>query len=359
MNIYIIIWIIILKFKNMPIIQTLKEKIKFFFLQMFLYIFIVFIIYITLNQLVYFEIIKEYFNEFHKNFSDFTNLLNFPILSLFKINLSLLSLLTFFLFLFVWFSIWKYYRKFIYWIKKRNKNLSHWTVTIVANIWYYIIIITVIISSLRIIWIDLSNLTMIISALSVGIWFGLRNIVSNFISGIILIFEQSIKTWDYIEIWTELRWTVKNINMRSTTVRTNNNIDIIVPNQSFIENNIINWTYWDNIVRLQIPFWVAYWTTFERVEEVILWALSKSDLNYIKTDDRIPGVVMDSMWQSSVEFLLNVWVQWDESLTPLSTRWLFLKMIYNALIENNITIPFHQTDLHIKNSIPLEIKLVK
>ena len=73
--------------------------------------------------------------------------------------------------------------------------------------------------------------------------------------------------------------------MRSTTIKTNSNIDIVIPNQSFIQNNIINWTHTDKIVRLKITFWVAYWTTFERVEEAILKSLEESDLNYIKDNE--------------------------------------------------------------------------
>lgn len=243
--------------------------------------------------------------------------------------------------------------------KKKKKSIS-WKFTIIANIGYYLIITIVILISLKTIWIDLSSFTMIISALSVWIWFWLQTIVSNFISGIILMFEQSIKEWDYIEIWTDLRWTVQNINMRSTTIKTNNNIYVVIPNQSFIQNNIINWTHTDTFVRLQIPFWVAYWTTYEKVEEVILNTLEKSNLDYIKNDEnKKASIVMTWMWNNSVDFFLFIWVQWKETNIPLTTKWAYLKLIYKALNDNWITIPFPQTDLHIKDSIPLEINIKK
>ena len=337
----------------MTLLNIIKNKVLLYFLWFIFLITIIFWVTDYFKKSVFIVNLKSYY-------SDISSILNFPIISFFNINLSLLSLFTFIFVIFLWFSIWKYYQKFIYWIKKNNKNVSNWTVTILANIWYYIIITIVILSSLKLIWIDLSNITMIVSALSVWIWFWLQTIVSNFISGIILMFEQSIKVGDFIELWTDLRWTVISINMRSTTIRTNNNIDIIVPNQSFIENNIVNWTLWDNKIRLQIPFWVAYWTTYEKVQEVILWNLEKSDLKYIKdNDDMKPIIVMTLMGNSSIDFTLNLWVEWDNTNMPLTTKWVFLRLIYKSLNENNITIPFPQMDLHIKDSIPIEIRNIK
>jgi len=152
---------------------------------------------------------------------------------------------------------------------------------------------------------------------------------------------------------------VIDIRIRSTTIKTNDNINIVIPNQKIIENNIINWTLNDDKIRFKIPFWVAYWTKVEDVENVILNALKKSNLDYLKTWDYAPLVIMTEMWNSSVNYELYVWVKWDSILTPNRTRSKFLKLIYTALNENNITIPFPQTDLHIKDSVPLEVKLLK
>lgn len=170
-------------------------------------------------------------------------------------------------------------------------------------------------------------------------------------------FEQSVKEWDFIEIWSDLRWRVININMRSTIIRTNDNIDIVVPNQSFIENNIINRTHRDNIVRFKIEFWVAYWTDCELVEKVILDKLKESKLQYLDYWDKKPLIVMKDMWSSSVDFYLLVRIDWNNTILPLITKWKFLKIIYNALNENGITIPFPQVDLHIKDSVPVNINV--
>jgi len=339
------------KIKNSKIKKSeIKNKMKKFILLVFILLIFLFLIINLINKSEYFDIVQLYLKQF-------LWFLNYPILLFWDKWISLISIIAFIFIIFIGFTIWKIYKTFIYSFKRKNKSISHWTITILGNIGYYTIITIVILISLKTIWIDLSSFTMIISALSVWIGFGLQTIVSNFISGIILMFEQSIKEWDFIEVWTDLRWTVININMRSTTIRTNSNIDIVVPNQSFIENNIINWTHNDNIVRLEIEFWVAYWVTFEEVQEVILSSLKDSDLNYLDEEGKKPIIIMKDMWASSVNLSLLIWIKWDDTNIPLIAKWSFRKLIYKTLNENNISIPFPQTDLHIKDSIPLEIKI--
>lgn len=336
----------------MSIVNLIKNKVLKYFLYSIIVILVVFIFVTLFKWSTLLEEIKPIY-------STFKQILTYPVFSVFSRELSLLNILLFIILILLWFSIWKYYQKFIYSFKARNKNISYWTVTILANFWYYLIVILFIFTSLKIIWIDLSNLTMIVSALSVGIWFWLQTIVSNLISWVILMFEQSIKKWDYIELSTDLKWTVTDINMRSTTIRTNNNVIIVVPNQSFIQNNIINYTHWDKKIRIQVPFSVAYWTPYETVEELILWALEKSDIDYMKKADYIPTIFMVAMWPSSVDLMLNVWIKWDDTNNHLFKKGSLLKLVYKTLNENKINIPFPQMDLHIKDSIPLNINLLK
>ncbi len=110
----------------------------------------------------------------------------------------------------------------------------------------------------------MAPIALVAGALSVGIGFGLQNIISNFVSGIILMLERSIKIGDYIEIDDNTRGKVTDIKMRSITVNTNSNIDITIPNQSLVENQVTNWSMHDKIKRFEIPFGVAYGTSPER-----------------------------------------------------------------------------------------------
>ena len=110
--------------------------------------------------------------------------------------------------------------------------------------------------------------------------------------------------------------------MRSTIVKTNDNINLIIPNQSFIQNNVINWTLGDDIVRFRVPFGVAYGSDIDEVERVILQALSENDLPYVKNKfgDYEIRVVFESMGDSSLNFELFVWVRGEYARKPRRTR---------------------------------------
>ena len=244
----------------------------------------------------------------------------------------------------------------IYKTKVRTVNLpksfTESTRVVISNVGFYIIIATTFFISLKVIGINLSSLTVILGALSVGVGFGLQNIVSNFIAGIILMLENSIRIGDYIEISNDLRGIVKDIHIRSTTILTNDHIEVVVPNQTLFQNSVVNWTLSERIRRFRIPFSVAYGTKVEKVEKAVLEALEKSDLNYIRDNPaKKPMVVFTAMNDSSIDFNLDVWVSGIDLIYPRRTTSKFLKLIYNALYENNIEIPFPQMDLHFKNEL--------
>ncbi|WP_024790703.1 MULTISPECIES: mechanosensitive ion channel family protein [unclassified Lebetimonas] len=286
------------------------------------------------------------------------SLIKYP---LFKIGNNFITPLDLILFIFILFIGWfigKYYKKLIYSLRKKYE-ISYSSATLLANIGYYTIIFLSFIFSLKIVGLDLSSLAIIAGALSVGIGFGLQNIVSNFVSGIILMFEKTIKVDDYIEIDENTRGKVMDISMRSTIIRTNDNIDLIIPNQDFIQNKVINWTLGDEIVRFRIPFGVAYGNNIEKVEKIILDAIEKSNLPFLRKEQYKPLVVFIEMADSSLNFELFVWVKGEYAMMPRRTRSKFLKVIYNALNEAGITIPFPQQDLHIKDTVPFEIKIKK
>lgn len=243
-----------------------------------------------------------------------------------------------------------FYKASIKKIAYNSKSINLATRTILANIGYYVIIITVFFIALNVLGIDLSSIALVAGALSVGIGFGLQNIVSNLVSGIILMFERSIKIGDFVELSDTLRGHVTDIRMRSTTLNTNGNIDVIVPNRNFIESNVINWTMHDKLKRFDIPFGVAYGTKPEHVIDVIIKAVDKCAFeDVINTSDKYTNVLMTGMGSSSVDFVLQVWVHGEEILAPRKTSSRFFILIYNTLNENGIEIPFPQQDLHIKS----------
>ncbi|MEO1923686.1 MAG: mechanosensitive ion channel domain-containing protein, partial [Nautiliaceae bacterium] len=288
-------------------------------------------------------------------------IINYPLFNIDGKTITPVNFALMFLIFIIGWYIGKYYKNFIYKIRKKYK-MSHSVATLLGNFGYYAVLIISFLSALKAVGLDLSSLTIIAGALSVGIGFGLQNIVSNFISGIILMFENSMKVGDYIQIDENTKGEVIDISMRSTIIRTNDNIDLIIPNQTFIQNNVINWTLNDDTVRFRVPFGVEYGVKIENVEKVILDALKKSNLPYIKKHpkfDVTPRVIFIEMGDSSLNFELFVWVKGEYARRPRRTKSEFLKMIYKALNEAGIGIPFPQQDLHIKDSVPFEIKIKK
>lgn len=243
-----------------------------------------------------------------------------------------------------------FYKTSIKRIANNSKSINLATRTILANIGYYVILLTAFFIALNVLGIDLSSIALVAGALSVGIGFGLQNIVSNLVSGIILMFERSIKIGDFVELSGTVHGHVTDIRMRSTTLNTNGNIDVIVPNRNFIENNVINWTMHDKIKRFDIPFGVAYGNKPEHVIAVIKEAVVNSGYaDIIEAHDKFTNVIMSGMGSSSVDFILQVWIHGEEILAPSKTMSRFLIIIYNTLNAHGIEIPFPQQDVHIKS----------
>jgi len=253
------------------------------------------------------------------------------------------------------FSIATFYRRKITDASENYlKNTSIATRTMLSNLGYYFLVAVTFVFGLKSVGIDLSSLTILVGALSVGIGFGLQNIVSNFISGIILIFEKSIQVGHIIEIASGVRGKVSQINMRSSVITTFDNIEIIIPNSTLMQNNVINLTFSDDVRRLHVPFGIAYGSNIDDVIKIILNSLEKSNLIYIKhMTDKLPSVKMKAMGASSIDFELLVWINENPNENGVGSSTLsdFLIFIYKTLLENNIEIPFPQMDINIKKEI--------
>ncbi|WP_373069458.1 mechanosensitive ion channel family protein [Sulfurimonas sp.] len=282
-----------------------------------------------------------------------TQIKGFFDLSLFefdKKSISLASLIEAVLYIVAGFLLGFLYKRWVLRATSKYKDVSMMTVRLISNIGYYVIILVFVISGVSVLGIDLSSLSLIAGALSIGIGFGLQTVVSNLIAGIIIMFERTIRIGDIIEVNDTLSGTVTDMRIRSTTIKTFDNIDIIVPNSSFIQNNVVNLTLEDRIRRLHIPFGVAYGSEIQEVKKAVLEALDKSDLIYIRDDeDKKPDIRMTLMNASSVDLELIVWVNRSLKLTQPSLPSDFLILIYDALRANNIEIPFPQVDVHMKS----------
>jgi small-conductance mechanosensitive channel len=195
-----------------------------------------------------------------------------------------------------------------------------------------------------------TNLAIIAGALSVGIGFGLQNIVNNFISGIILLFERPIRTGDWVVVGNTEGY-VRKISIRSTQIETFDRADVIVPNSELISNQVTNWMLRDPWGRVIVPVGVAYGSDVEKVREVLLAIASEHPL-VITDNSRVspPRVLFRGFGDSSLNFELRCFIRnVDQRLVTLSE---LNFAIEKGLREANIQIPFPQRDLHLRSIDP-------
>ena len=222
----------------------------------------------------------------------------------------------------------------------------------VGRLTHYAIVIFAMLIALSSIGLDFSNLAIVAGALGVGIGFGLQSIVSNFVSGLIILFEHSLRVGDYVELDTGLTGTVKAINVRSTLINTNDNIDIVVPNSEFVTTRLTNWTLGEHILRVRIPFGVAYGSDKELVKKAALEAAAEVSYTLTHMKGREPDVWLVNFGDSSLDFLLLVWVNRQGAKRPTRTRAAYLWQLETKLKEYGIEIPFPQRDLNLGRGWP-------
>ena len=222
----------------------------------------------------------------------------------------------------------------------------------VGRLTHYAIIILAVFIALSSIGLDFGNLALVAGALSVGIGFGLQSIVNNFVSGLIILFEHSLRVGDYIELDTGLTGTVKAINVRSTLINTNDNIDIVVPNSEFVTARLTNWTLGEGILRVRIPFGVAYGTDKDLVKKAALEAAADVPYTLTHMKDREPDLWLVEYGDNSLNFLLLVWVNRQGARRPTRTKAAYLWALETKLGEYGIEIPFPQRDLHLRSGWP-------
>ncbi|MGD2056767.1 MAG: mechanosensitive ion channel, partial [Gammaproteobacteria bacterium] len=231
------------------------------------------------------------------------------------------------------------------WMKK--SRIERGAQEAIVTISGYVGIIIAAIIGLSLAGFSFTNLAIIAGALSVGIGFGLQNIVNNFISGIILLFERPIRTGDWIVVGNTEGY-VRKISIRSTQIETFDRADVIVPNSELISNQVTNWMLRDPWGRVIVPVGVAYGSDVEKVREVLLQAAREHPL-VIGDGTRVsaPRVLFRGFGDSSLDFELRFFIRnVDQRLATLSD---LNFAIEKGLREANIEIPFPQRDLHVRS----------
>ncbi|MGA8277536.1 MAG: mechanosensitive ion channel domain-containing protein [Rhodanobacteraceae bacterium] len=230
--------------------------------------------------------------------------------------------------------------------KHRSNQAALYTV---SQLVHYALLVIGVMFALSVAGIPLSKFEIFAGALGVGLGFGMQAIFSNFVSGLIILFDRSLKVGDFVELSSGVHGTVRDIHIRATLVTTNDNIDILVPNSAFVTNNVVNWTLREASRRQRIPFGVAYGSDKELVKKAALEAAAEVPFTLAYEGQRRPQVWLTGFGDSSLDFALVVWLNADAVKRPGAVAAAYNWALHTALEKYDIEIPFPQRDLHVRS----------
>jgi small-conductance mechanosensitive channel len=252
----------------------------------------------------------------------------------------------------IWIS--KGLRRGIQTLGERRNAVSQSSLYTLGRVVHYTVLVIGTMIGLSSIGIDFTKFALFASALGVGIGFGLQTLISNSVAGLILLFERSLKVNDFVELESGVAGEVVEINMRSTLITTNDNIDIVVPNSEFISGRVTNWTMREAHRRIHVPFGVAYGTDKELVKKAVLEAAIAIPWTLMDKKTRHPQVWLVQFGDSSLNFELVVWLNPQAVKRPGAVLADYLWEIESKLNKYGIEIPFPQQDLHLRSVFGLK-----
>lgn len=225
----------------------------------------------------------------------------------------------------------------------------------IESLSFYVMLITFALAALRYANVPLTMFTFLGGAIAIGVGFGSQNILNNFISGLILLAERPIKSGDLILI-DSTYGNVTRIGARSTLIRTGDNLDIIVPNSKFLENNVINLTRTDDRLRSSIKVGIAYGSPLEKVMQLLEQAATENPGVHPQPK---PSVSFNDFGDSSLAFQVFFWVT-ARNMAQMRTIETQVRLAIDRLFrEHGIVIAYPQQDLHLKSQTPIEFRLAR
>jgi len=229
-------------------------------------------------------------------------------------------------------------------VERNYENFNRSNLFLISRITTSLIIVIGIVVALEYLGMDFGKLTLVASALSVGIGFGLQDSVKNMAAGVVILTERTMRIGDWIVCGTNTG-VIQKITIRSTIIQTWDKAEIIVPNSELVTQQVTNWTLTKPTGRIVLPVGVAYGTDIEVVETILL-AASQSHHNVL-TDgsEPLPVVLFIGFGDSSLEFELRCFI--DDVVNRLFVISDLHKMVYREFNSHGIKIPFPQRDIHI------------
>jgi small-conductance mechanosensitive channel len=278
-------------------------------------------------------------------------LLHYRLFEIKQTPVTVFSILMFIIVVAAFYVFSKIFNRYILGRLLKRFNIESGLEYTILRVSHYLIMVISIGLAFQFVGVDLSGLAVIFGLLSVGIGFGLQNITSNFVAGIILLLERPIKIGDRITVGG-IEGDVISISMRSTTVQSLNNISIIVPNSKFISDEVTNWSHGDPKIRLDLKVGVSYGSDLDKV---LLTMREVADEHPDVLKDPPPEVLLSGFGDSSWNMILRAWIANPKRHYIVSSE--INCSIVKKFRQNGIEIPFPQRDVYLK-SIPPQLKVI-
>jgi small-conductance mechanosensitive channel len=251
------------------------------------------------------------------------------------------------------------------WVARRLTKLFRWFATkrlrigandaqLYSRMLLYLMVVGILVGALIFVNIPFAFFAFFGGALAIGIGFGAQNLVNNFISGLILMFDHTIRMGDIVEVDGQ-RGRVTAIGMRSSSIKRFDGVEMLVPNSHFLQQNVTNWTASDRRIRFSVSVGVMYGAPTKETAQIVLKAV---EVQPEVLNDPPPYVVFENFADSSLIFTAYFWIEMDPSINSLVVCSDIRHRINERLSEAGIAIPFPQRDVHIDASQPIEIRVI-
>jgi len=296
---------------------------------------------------------KVHLLQIHENAK---SILFYPLFTVGEVSVTLSSILKVLFLIFAGIVFLKIIRRKLTTILSQKTQLSFGAVNSITTLGYYFSLVLVTLIALSTAGVNLNQLSIVLGALGVGIGFGLQTIANNFISGLILLTDRSIKVGDFVELEGGITGEVKNVAIRATVIRTYDGEDIIVPNSEFVSGRVRTWTYDDDWRRLRIPFGVSYNAEPEEVVKIALEAAREVPTT-VEDEDHPIRIRFEGFGESSLDFSIRVWCRMTRlrAYSGLISDYYFV--LFKKLKDAGIEIPFPQRDIHFRSVSPEILKI--
>jgi len=222
-------------------------------------------------------------------------------------------------------------------------------VHLIRRIFYIVALVVLAITTLQLLNIPLAAFAFVSGAIAIGVGFGAQNIINNFISGWILMWERPIRIGDFLEVG-DAYGTVESINTRSTLIRRTDGVHLLIPNSALLENTVVNWTLIDDLARTKVRVGVAYGSPVKRVAELIRQATEEQEATL---SDPAPVVLFEDFGDNALVFDVFFWINavGERDLRAIRSD---IRFRISELFEaDNIVIAFPQRDVHLDGSLTL------